>query len=73
MLIKKWYKNVANMKIKDLSKKYFLSNLNKIKIKVENKRLIEKVIDKFKINRENRFKEKHRNRCLQISKMIDNY
>lgn len=34
MLIKRWYKNIANMKMKDLSKKYFLSNLNKIKIKI---------------------------------------
>jgi hypothetical protein len=37
--------------MKDLSKKYFLINLNKIKEKHSNKRLFEQVVDKFKRNR----------------------
>jgi hypothetical protein len=59
--------------MKDISKKYFLINLNNLKQKHSNKILYQNVITKFKKNREETMREKYRNRSMQLSKVIDNY
>lgn len=68
--LRQWQRNIVNLKIKDLSKKYFLINLNNLKQKHSNRLLCERVINKFKKNRDEVMKEKYKIRAMQLSKII---